>query len=111
MTRPFDLILFDLDGTLIETAPEIADAVNDTLSRTVVTSLSLILTLGILLALGPDVIFGFTAAMFLGILVGTFSSVYVAAPILIWLNVSSDSFVPEGDGKKKGEVPAEGFLK
>ena len=31
MTRPFDLIMFDLDGTLIETAPEIADAVNDTL--------------------------------------------------------------------------------
>lgn len=33
MTRAFDLILFDLDGTLIETAPEIADAVNDTLTR------------------------------------------------------------------------------
>jgi phosphoglycolate phosphatase len=33
MTKPFDLILFDLDGTLIETAPEICDAVNDTLRR------------------------------------------------------------------------------
>ncbi len=33
MNRAFDLILFDLDGTLIETAPEIADAVNDTLRR------------------------------------------------------------------------------
>ena len=33
MTRAFDLILFDLDGTLIETAPEIADAVNDTLAQ------------------------------------------------------------------------------
>lgn len=33
MNRPFDLILFDLDGTLIETAPEIADAVNDTLAE------------------------------------------------------------------------------
>jgi phosphoglycolate phosphatase len=31
MAYPYDLILFDLDGTLIETAPEIADAVNDTL--------------------------------------------------------------------------------
>ena len=30
--RPFDLVLFDLDGTLVETAPEIADAVNDTLT-------------------------------------------------------------------------------
>jgi phosphoglycolate phosphatase len=33
MTRPFDLVMFDLDGTLVETAPEIADAVNDTLRR------------------------------------------------------------------------------
>lgn len=33
MIRPFDLVLFDLDGTLIETAPEIADAVNDTLAQ------------------------------------------------------------------------------
>ena len=33
MSKPFDLILFDLDGTLIETAPEIADAVNDTQRR------------------------------------------------------------------------------
>lgn len=33
MNKPFDLIMFDLDGTLIETAPEIADAVNDTLRR------------------------------------------------------------------------------
>jgi phosphoglycolate phosphatase len=33
MSNPFDLIMFDLDGTLIETAPEIADAVNDTLRR------------------------------------------------------------------------------
>lgn len=33
MARPFDLVMFDLDGTLIDTAPEIADAVNDTLLR------------------------------------------------------------------------------
>jgi phosphoglycolate phosphatase len=33
MTRPFDLVMFDLDGTLVETAPEIAEAVNDTLRR------------------------------------------------------------------------------
>ncbi len=68
-------------------------SVNETLSRTIVTSLSLIITLAILLALGPDVIFGFTASMLLGIVIGTYSSIYVAAPILIWLNVGSDSFV------------------
>lgn len=70
-------------------------SVNETLSRTMVTSLSLILVLTILLLLGPDVIFGFTAAMLLGIVVGTFSSVYVAAPILLWLRLRPDSFLPK----------------
>jgi preprotein translocase subunit SecF len=75
--------------------PELLDlSVNETLSRTVVTSLSLLITLLALLILGPDVIFGFTAAITLGIFVGTYSSVYMAAPILIWLKVDSSSFVP-----------------
>ena len=39
-------------------------------------------------------IFGFTAAITLGIFVGTYSSIYMAAPILIWLEVTSHSFVP-----------------
>jgi preprotein translocase subunit SecF len=78
-------------------------SVNETLSRTIVTSLSLILTLTILLLLGPDVIFGFTAAMLLGIFVGTFSSIYVGAPILIWLKVTSDSFLDKGAVKGNAE--------
>ncbi|PTQ12371.1 protein translocase subunit SecF [Sphingomonas oleivorans] len=69
-------------------------SVNETLSRTIVTSLSMVIALGALLAFGGDVLFGFTAAMLLGIFVGTFSSIYVGAPILIWLRVSSQSFVP-----------------
>jgi preprotein translocase subunit SecF len=71
---------------------------NETLSRTVTTSLSLILTLTILLAIGPDLIFGFTAAMLLGIVIGTFSSFYISNPVLIWLGVGPDSFVPKGGG-------------
>ena len=75
--------------------PELLDlSVNETLSRTIVTSLSVLITLAALLLLGPDVIFGFTAAITLGIFVGTYSSVYMAAPILIWLKVKPDSFVP-----------------
>ncbi|HCF23979.1 MULTISPECIES: protein translocase subunit SecF [unclassified Novosphingobium] len=75
--------------------PELLDlSVNETLSRTIVTSLSVLITLVALLLLGPPVIFGFTAAITLGIFVGTYSSVYMAAPILIWLNVKADSFVP-----------------
>lgn len=75
--------------------PELLDlSVNETLSRTIVTSLSLLMTLLALLLLGPNVIFGFTAAITLGIFVGTYSSIYMAAPILIWLKVNPASFVP-----------------
>jgi preprotein translocase subunit SecF len=75
--------------------PELLDlSVNETLSRTIVTSTSLLITLVTLLILGPDVIFGFTAAITLGIFVGTYSSIYMATPILIWLGVTQDSFVP-----------------
>lgn len=72
-------------------------SVNETLSRTMVTSLSLIIALTILLILGPDVLFGFTASMLLGIGIGTFSSVYVSAAILLWLKLSPDSFVTKKD--------------
>ena len=68
-------------------------SVNETLARTIVTSLSMLITLVALLLLGPPVIFGFTAAITLGIFIGTYSSIYMAAPILIWLRVSPDSFV------------------
>jgi preprotein translocase subunit SecF len=75
--------------------PELLDlSVNETLARTVMTSLTLLLVLFSLLALGPESLFGFTAAITLGIFVGTYSSIYMAAPILIWLGVTSDSFVP-----------------
>jgi preprotein translocase subunit SecF len=72
---------------------------NETLSRTATTSLSLLITLGILLFLGPDSIFGFTAAMLLGIVIGTFSSFYISNPVLLWLDVRPDSFL-----KKESKV-------
>ncbi|MGE3692036.1 MAG: protein translocase subunit SecF [Novosphingobium sp.] len=76
--------------------PELLDlSVNETLHRTIATSVSMLITLVALLLLGPPVIFGFTAAITLGIFVGTYSSIYMAAPILIWLKVTSSSFVPQ----------------
>ena len=78
-------------------------SINETLSRTVVTSLSIGIVLTVLLVLGPDVIFGFTAAMLLGIVIGTFSSVYVSAAILLWLNLKPDSFVTAPEGVKGAE--------
>lgn len=78
-------------------------SINETLSRTVVTSLSIGIVLTILLVLGPDVIFGFTAAMLLGIVIGTFSSVYVSAAILLWLRLKPDSFLVTAEGVKGAE--------
>lgn len=84
--------------------PELLDlSVNETLARTIVTSLSILITLAALLLLGPDVIFGFTAAITLGIFVGTYSSIYMAAPILIWLKVNPNSFVPTESALDKQE--------
>ena len=91
--------------------PELLDlSVNETLARTVMTSLTLLVALIPLLLFGPASLFGLVAAIVLGIFVGTYSSVYMAAPILIWLGVNSDSFVPQEtvadrqERKARGEV-------
>jgi preprotein translocase subunit SecF len=86
----------------MEMEPLLDLSINETLSRTITTSLSLIITLTILLFLGPDMIFGFTASMLLGIVIGTFSSVYISAPVLIWLNVGPDSFMQSTGTETKG---------
>ena len=70
-------------------------SLNETLSRTMVTSISILLALGALLLLGPSVIFGLTIAIFIGIFVGTYSSIYISSPILVWLKVSTESFLPK----------------
>ena len=45
------------------------------------------------MAIGPEVIFGLSLAIFLGVVVGTYSSIYVSTPVLVWLGVTPDSFV------------------
>jgi preprotein translocase subunit SecF len=76
---------------------------NETLSRTVATNFSMLLALGSLMLLGPDVIQSFTIALLISVIVGTYSTVYIAAPWLIWLKVNSDSFVPKTAGTGSGE--------
>ena len=65
--------------------PLINLSLNETLSRTIVTSLSIMLALAVLFLLGPDVIFGLTLAILLGTFIGTYSSIYISAPMLVWL--------------------------
>jgi preprotein translocase subunit SecF len=62
-------------------------SVNETLPRTVMTSLTIMLALAALLIWGGHVLRGFTAAMMLGIIVGTYSSVYVSSSLLITLGL------------------------
>ncbi|GMU63372.1 MAG: protein translocase subunit SecF [Myxococcales bacterium] len=61
-------------------------AINDTLSRTLLTSGVTALSLVGLLVFGVGEIFDFAAAMLVGILVGTYSSVYIASPLVLWLD-------------------------
>ena len=91
--------------------PELLDlSVNETLARTVMTSLTLLIALIPLLLFGPASLFGLTAAITLGIFVGTYSSIYMAAPLLVWMGVNSNSFVPQEsvadrqEKKLRGEV-------
>jgi len=76
--------------------PELLDlSVNETLARTVMTSLTLLVALLPLLFFGPASLFGLVAAITAGLFIGTYSSVYLASPLLIWMGVTSDSFVPQ----------------
>jgi len=84
----------------MQTVPLLNLSLNETLSRTIVTSLSILLALAALLIFGPEVIFGLTVAIFLGIFVGTYSSIYISATILVWLGVRPDSFLKAEDGEK-----------
>ncbi|HUP66971.1 MAG TPA: protein translocase subunit SecF [Sphingomicrobium sp.] len=78
-------------------------SLNETLSRTVVTSLTVLIALGVLMLIGPEVIFGLAIAIFLGVLIGTYSSIYISAPVLVWLGVKPDSFL-RGDEKDEAEA-------
>ena len=63
-------------------------SINETLSRTIITSVTTLLALFSIFILGGEILKGFSFAMILGVLIGTYSSIFVAAPILKFLNVN-----------------------
>jgi len=79
-------------------------SLNETLARTVVTSLTVLIALGVLMLIGPEVIFGLAIAIFLGVVIGTYSSIYISAPVLVWLGVQPDSFLRSDDEKDQAEA-------
>ncbi|QEW07798.1 protein translocase subunit SecF [Nitrincola iocasae] len=69
-------------------------SLNETLSRTLVTSLTTMLVLVVLAFFGGEMIYGFSIALLTGVVIGTYSSVYVAGNILLLLNVSREDLIP-----------------
>jgi preprotein translocase subunit SecD len=72
-------------------------SINETLSRTMMTSVTTLLALVSLYVLGGDVIRGFVFAMIWGVVVGTYSSIFVASTILMWLGVKRDWSKPDAN--------------
>ncbi len=96
--------------------PQLIDlSVNETLPRTVMTSLTVLIALTSLLLFGGQVLRGFTAAMMLGIVVGTYSSVYVSSSLLISLGLRADPekvhpASPMGNAERVARRPEDGVV-
>lgn len=69
-------------------------SINQTLSRTIMTGVTTLLVLGALFFLGGEVIHSFSIALIVGIVVGTYSSIYIASATLLLLNVSKADLMP-----------------
>ena len=80
-------------------------SVNETLSRTVMTSVTTLIALGSLAIFGGEVIRGFCFALIFGVIIGTYSTIFLAVPALLWTNVTPVG-VREDDSDKDAGVPA-----
>jgi preprotein translocase SecF subunit len=70
-------------------------SINETLSRTIITSFTTLLALVSIYIFGGEILKGFSLAMILGVIFGTYSSIYIANPILILLNVSQKTILKD----------------
>ena len=83
-------------------------SLNQTLGRTLVTSMTTLFVLLALLFAGGEVIRGFASALSIGVLIGTYSSIYVAANVLLVMNISREDLLvpePQQDGSEDGSYP------
>jgi SecD/SecF fusion protein len=81
-------------------------SINDTLSRTIMTSLTVFLTLLILFIFGGEVTRGFAFAMLIGVITGTYSSIFVAAPVLV--DLAKDKPLGLAGNETVVDTPAKG---
>jgi len=89
LRKYMDLHIFDLTN----------QSINETLSRTILTSLTTLLALLSIFFLGGEILRGFSFAMILGVIIGTYSSIYIANPILVRLNVDHHTVVKKEEEK------------
>jgi len=88
----------------VEVGPIINEALNQTLSRTLMTSLTTLLVLFALFYLGGEVIHSFAGALLIGVIIGTYSSIYVASSTILAMGISKEDMLPSE--KEKKEVDA-----
>jgi len=80
-----DIKIYDLSNT----------SINETLSRTIITSITTLLALVSIYIFGGEILKGFSLAMILGVIFGTYSSIFIANPVLVSLRVSQKSILKE----------------
>lgn len=101
------IVVFDrirenfLSTRQVEAEPIINEALNQTLSRTLMTSLTTLLVLLALFYLGGEVIHSFAGALLIGVIIGTYSSIYVASSMIIALGISKEDMLPSEKEKKE----------
>jgi len=76
-----------------------------TLLRTIATSVSTLLAIVALWVFGGDSLEGFSIALFIGVLAGTYSSIYIANVVLIWLNLTTEDLIPPVVVEKADDLP------
>ena len=85
----------------IEPMPIVNDALNQTLARTLMTSLTTLLVLLALFYLGGEVIHSFAGALIIGVIIGTYSSIFVASSMILALGISKKDMLPSEKEKKE----------
>ena len=85
----------------IEPVPIVNDALNQTLTRTLMTSLTTLIVLLALFYLGGEVIHSFAVALIIGVIIGTYSSIFVASSMILALGISKEDMLPSEKEKKE----------
>lgn len=81
-------------------------SLNQTLSRTMITSFTTLLVLFSILFIGGEATQGFAVALIIGVFIGTYSSIYIASNVLLYMNISrEDLMIPVKEGSELDDIP------